>query len=238
MNNHPNIFSLNTGGGKKVRSVLKDVWKYYIYSQCGLGKNLSDIVYYLFDEIRPKQNLCGDKNLVLIRNPLNVLNSIKRLDPHKYLNAHGVCKVFDGLLKIVRREEFWGIYLPNIVIYTTDSYKQICSFLGLEFDKRFASFDETFLSGLSVNNHKFIKKKIKDEQRFYDGTGIVRGHGGFNPALKLDIKRVNRPRTFVTKKEEKIIFKFMKNKYPEFLSLLGNEPLSINDVNGMFRNSL
>lgn len=165
LHNHPNIFSINSGGGSK-KTVYG--WEYArrhsIYPYADLYKKEKDVDYWLLDELKLhgyrgegrfislRDKVFLSQSFVNIRNPFGVLASMHKFHtkyshPDWELTENNIIKFFEKYkiyLRLARCGLVTPIYFDVFVNNLEYYYMLICDRLGIDYSKTYTSFQNTF----------------------------------------------------------------------------------------------
>jgi len=216
MHNHPEIFSINSGGGSKPEIIFdeNEIKRRCIYASGGINKDFNKIKYVLLDEMHIESyNKFSGSNICLIRNIDSIKNSILNFNKkYKYywnpFLLRNLDVSYNNILDFAKKDNVLGIYVESIVKYPKESFQQICDFLNIEYDESMYTFKNSFKkhkcecgndftttkSDLLFGSY-FRKRNIRDKKQstyFYcDKCKVISaGYGGFNPYNDLDFNRV------------------------------------------------
>jgi len=215
MNIHPNVYSINTGGGA-IRNVPKDLMKNAIFAN-GVNFVKNDIKYILHDEIHPGKYNNDIKGITLIRSLDSINTSIKNMRKklgHSWV--HNINKgKHDKLIEIAQREDILGIYTESFILYPEKVLEMVCNHLSLHYKDDYFSFRWAVDQGC-VCGSKFTTKETDEAvgETFKHDTpqtywyckkhdSVLSAWGGFNPHLVLDKGRVDTSKDWSIEKMNK-----------------------------------
>ena len=185
MNLHPNIFSVNTGGGRIVDFPLHDFHKYPLFLD-GINYVKDEIKFVLLDEVRPECEEAPNKSIVLLRN----YNSMIKSQLSKWGGIIQSPEQYQKLVTIAQSSNVLAIQTETLILYPKEVTDLIKKYLNLDY---FPTKKEIIDKGCHCGT-KFITKKIidvPDEPKKYDKprtyyfcekcNHVLAAPGGFNP---------------------------------------------------------
>ena len=188
MNNHPDIWSTNCGGGRVSKSITERSYKDFPIFDSKIQLKKGTPKFYLLDEMKIGQE--SDKKIALIRSFDSINKSIKDLKEKTGWAAPYITnQQYNELLEFAKREDVLGIQLETFILYPKEILKQTCEWLGLEYPEHMHDNRKSIIhcncgSKFIVDDSKFVCKK--------HGQKLM-GHGGYNPYSKIDKSKVENP---------------------------------------------
>ncbi|MCG8345676.1 MAG: hypothetical protein MI685_11045 [Chlorobiales bacterium] len=230
MHNSPAIWSLNCGGGK-FRSIAswEEATLRCIYANGGFQKGKREVKYFLFDEMKPRSTLMrivdkwhgnGDKNIVILRDPVSVASSMQKFaetysrPAWDLSNPRRLEKFVNGYKLFLKRCSYLDTYWLSLVDFFTKADEHLLKlneYLEIELLEHRIDFPlsemrvrcycggEYKCSLTDTINGTFFRlnsiKKTKPEKVLCCRTcgEYLLGYGGFNPIKKIEPHRLKTP---------------------------------------------